>query len=77
MLLTCANPQCASQFDYRQGQLLRAPRPDDIEAEGEIKHFWLCGACTSRYFLEYRPGQGVLMLPRPLGPAKPKRGVAA
>lgn len=77
MFPRCANPQCASQFDYRQGQLLRAPRHGEIEAEGDIRHFWLCGACASRYFLEYKSGEGVVILPRPFRCRETTRSVAA
>jgi len=65
--MRCANPQCTSQFDYRQGQLLRAPRQEEMENGGEIKHFWLCGACATRYYLEYKQGKGVIMAPQPVG----------
>ncbi len=69
MFLKCANPTCSSQFDYREGQLIRAPkdlRAGNLEATSEFKHFWLCGKCASRYFLEYRRGEGVVMSPRPI-----------
>ncbi|HVB88302.1 MAG TPA: hypothetical protein VNK23_16695 [Candidatus Dormibacteraeota bacterium] len=69
MFLRCVNPRCSSNFDYRQGQLIRAPkdlRSDDVEAGGECRHFWLCGTCASQYFLEYRKGEGVIMAPQPL-----------
>lgn len=77
MFLRCANPECASQFDYRQGQLLRAPRQDDLETQGDVKHFWLCGTCANRYFLEYKQGKGVIMLPRLSGRVAPSRNIAA
>jgi hypothetical protein len=73
MFLECANPKCSSQFDYREGQLIRAPKDlqaDRFEAQ-EFKHFWLCGKCASRYFLEYRQGEGVVMSLRPLHRAEP------
>lgn len=66
MSLRCANPLCSSQFDHRQGQLIRAPRQEDDATAHEIRHFWLCGACAERYFLEYRPGTGVIMKPQPI-----------
>jgi hypothetical protein len=70
MLLTCANPECSSQFDYREGQLIRAPKrrtAGDLDKPSEIKHFWLCGRCATLYVLEYRKGQGVIIAPQPLG----------
>lgn len=65
MPLRCANPLCSSHFDYRQGQLIRAPRQED-DANGEVRHFWLCGTCAERYFLEYRRGTGVVVRPQPM-----------
>jgi len=38
-----------------------------MENGGEIKHFWLCGACATRYYLEYKQGKGVIMAPQPVG----------
>jgi hypothetical protein len=70
MVLKCANPECSSQFDYREGQLIRAPRrrtAGDVDKSVEIKHFWLCGRCATLYVLEYRKGQGVIITPQPLG----------
>jgi hypothetical protein len=65
----CANPQCSSQFDYRQGQLIRTPKQErqgDFGESPEVQHYWLCGVCACRYFLEFRPGKGVIMLPLPI-----------
>lgn len=73
MFLECANPKCSAEFDYREGQLIRAPkdlRSDRFEP-GAIKHFWLCGKCSGHLFLEYRQGEGVVLSRRPLRHAEP------
>lgn len=73
MFLRCANPQCFAQFDYREGQLIRAPKQAqkaELSVAGEVEHFWLCGKCATQYFLEYRQDKGVVMSPLPVGPVK-------
>ncbi|MGH9685592.1 MAG: hypothetical protein ACRD5K_00685 [Candidatus Acidiferrales bacterium] len=73
MFLRCANPHCSSQFDYREGQLIRAPKQaqrEKLSATAEVEHFWLCGKCATQYFLEYRQDKGVALSPRPLGPVE-------
>jgi hypothetical protein len=69
MFHKCANPKCTSLFDYREGQLIRVPRQlddSDPDRPREIKHFWLCGECASRYVLEYRGGKDVVISPNPI-----------
>lgn len=78
----CANPQCTSLFDYREGQLIRVPRQmdeSDSESPREIKHFWLCGPCATRYVLEYRGGKEVVISPNPIARVQrfPKNTAAA
>jgi hypothetical protein len=64
MVSKCANPSCASTFDYREGRLFRFPKRP---LEGgpvnthSVQHFWLCGECFRDYLLEYHEGVGVAM----------------
>lgn len=82
MFHKCANPQCTSLFDYREGQLIRVPRQlDETDEDGpiNIKHFWLCGTCASQYVLEYRGGKSVIISPNPIARVQrqPRRPAAA
>lgn len=80
MFLRCANANCSSKFDHRQGQLIRTPkdlRNGDLESSGDCQHFWLCGTCAAHYYLEYRRGEGVIMSPRPLARSSHKAKVVA
>jgi len=68
MFSRCANPDCGVSFDYRQGQLFRfhkayAPHEPPPNTHS-VQHFWLCGACSCQYTLEYREDRGVLMTRR-------------
>ena len=65
MLSRCANPECSVAFDYHQGELFRfhknhAPNEPPPNTHS-VQHFWLCGACSLRYTLEYREDQGVIL----------------
>lgn len=82
MFLVCANPECSSQFDYREGQLIRAPQFSSTGGTGkscQFTHFWLCGRCSNQFCLEYQKGRGVSLVPHPLsrGQRKPAMLVAA
>ena len=63
MLSTCANPECATPFDYRQGRLFRfalAPTQASHPLNGHtVQHFWLCEACSETYTMRYLKDQGV------------------
>jgi hypothetical protein len=52
-------------FDYRQGGFFRFHKnhaPDEPPPNTHsVQHFWLCGACSLRYTLEYREDQGVIL----------------
>jgi len=77
----CANPACASAFDWLAGgKLFRFHRePSSLtEVDGHqdrpgkshrIEHFWLCERCSLVYTLGYEPGRGVLI--RALWPELP------
>jgi hypothetical protein len=69
----CANPSCASAFDWlKGGKLFRfrrdhGQRPTGNRNEGlldnshHVEHFWLCERCSHIYTLGYEPGRGVLI----------------
>ena len=71
----CANPSCAASFEWLAGgRLFRFRRESmdlapaggmDTGANGPrpIGHFWLCERCSNVYTLNYKPGQGVVILP--------------
>jgi hypothetical protein len=65
MVTKCANPKCEASFDHRQGRLFRFPKShfhDGLPANTHsVQHFWLCGACSQRYALQYDAGHGVAM----------------
>lgn len=68
MLSRCANPDCASLFDYRQGRLFRVQRGQSGRGSAKkpysVKHFWLCKECAETYTVEYVKGSGMKMVPR-------------
>jgi hypothetical protein len=72
----CANPACASVFEWlKGGRLFRfhrdpgprvagdgnEPRPDHSH---HVEHFWLCERCAHIYTLAYEPGRGILIRQR-------------
>ena len=74
--LDCVNPECAAQFNFRQGRIFRFYRFHSIGNvlsmnQYSLKHFWLCKHCTEIYTLEYQEGMGVLI---PLAAPSPRRG---
>jgi len=65
MFYYCANPDCLVPFDYQGGHVFRFHKH---HAPGEpppnthsVQHFWLCGACSLMYTLDYRDDMGVLI----------------
>jgi hypothetical protein len=70
MFSVCANPDCQKPFNYRQGRLFRFHK--DYFAGGQsanvhsVQHFWLCGACSTMYTLEYQNDRGVLIKSLPM-----------
>lgn len=68
MFSKCANPECSTSFDYRQGQFFRFHRGyTDCEPPPNthsVQHFWLCGRCSQNYTLEYQSERCVLIRPR-------------
>lgn len=80
MVSKCANPECETPFNYRQGRLLRFQKENNAGEPSEnhhpLQHFWLCEACTKQYTLAYRRGEGVVMQIRLREPeVEPKRAV--
>lgn len=77
----CANPSCASAFDWLGGgRLFRFHRETapTVRMNGKqlqaanshrVEHFWLCERCSHIYTLDYIPDRGVLI--RPLWPELP------
>lgn len=60
----CANPSCASPFDYRRGRffLFHVEHPGDDPLVGSaVRHFWLCDLCSQAYTLHYVNGSAVLV----------------
>jgi len=71
MFSQCANPGCAAPFSHREGQLLRFVTPvresdRSTQTVPVVQHAWLCRSCSEIYMLEFREGQGVVMLPSSL-----------
>jgi hypothetical protein len=61
----CANPDCQTVFDSRQGRLFRFHKDHAVGEKPPnthcVQHSWLCGVCCGGYTLEYRDGCGVLI----------------
>jgi hypothetical protein len=66
MISRCANPVCLAKFGHREGRLFRFPKraKDQPANTHAVQHFWLCGACSKLYSLEYIENQGVALKPR-------------
>jgi len=76
MLVKCANPDCQTPFDYREGQLVRfcisASATQPATTEPHVAHFWLCGRCSAIYVLKQESGK-VQITRRDVGPARSNR----
>jgi hypothetical protein len=68
MFSQCANPKCATPFEYhlggrffrfRQGE--RAPHSE--RNTHAVVHFWLCPRCAETYTLDYDRVRGLLIQP--------------
>ena len=76
--LECVNPECAAQFNFRQGRIFRFYRYHSTGnalslSQYSLKHFWLCKKCTEIYTLEYQDGTASLI---PLAASRPFSAVA-
>jgi hypothetical protein len=63
---TCANPECAVPFNFRQGRLFRFYGNHAMGNAASmnpysLKHLWLCKECVELYTLEYHDGRGLLI----------------
>jgi hypothetical protein len=58
----CANPSCASRFNFREGQIARIVRSES--GAFVVKHLWLCKECSKLYFLDCRGNQPRLVSAR-------------
>src|SRR5579863_1277701 len=70
---TCANPECSTPFNFRQGRLFRFYGNHPVGNAASVnayslKHLWLCKECVELYTLEYHEGRGLLI---PLAASKP------
>jgi len=64
MFLDCANPECSSEFDYRQGCLYRfhkQPLDGHPANTHSVQHLWLCKECARVYRLDYEPCRGIFL----------------
>jgi hypothetical protein len=70
MVSKCANPECQKPFYYlREGKLFRFEVQPNPEAAGgkksapRLRHFWLCGPCSTQVTLTYTHESGVTVVP--------------
>ena len=65
MFSTCANPDCATPFDYHRGEFFRFHNDHMNDAPDtkshSVQHFWLCECCCEKYTLHYEKRRGVLI----------------
>ena len=57
MIDKCLNPECVTKLHY-----LRARSIVRTLFEGTLKHFWLCGECSTKYefpFVSGRPATAI------------------
>lgn len=73
MLSKCANPDCGTAFDYREGRFFRfhyhrgaGEAPANTHS---VRHFWLCRACAAIYTLERCDAPGVFLRERSKPPS--------
>ena len=68
-LSACANPECRLSLAYGTGIFFRFRQSYDVGNKPPnthaVQHFWLCGACSQKFTLEFREGTGVLLKNRP------------
>jgi hypothetical protein len=72
MLSKCANSSCLAAFRYfHEGKLFRMNVPDIDPASADLKKsprrlefFWLCDECAASLTLSFKPGVGVIAVPR-------------
>lgn len=65
MFSQCANPDCKTKFDYREGRFFRFHKEhmtgDEPPNTHRVQHLWLCRKCSERYTLAYEEARGVVM----------------
>lgn len=63
MIWSCANPDCSTKFNCKQGRLYLFPKryaeTDRPINTHSVQHFWLCRACCETCSLKYHPDSGV------------------
>lgn len=71
--MKCCNPQCKAPFDYRQGRLIRIVGPAGGTGSSNhkaIKHFWMCGQCSSTFVLKQDGEARVILQSRDVEPSR-------
>lgn len=53
MLSECVNPACRRELHYlRDGRVIRMGEGRD---RSHVEHFWLCGACCTKFNFKFLP----------------------
>lgn len=65
MLDKCANPECAVEFDYREGRFFRfrlsyAGNGTPVNVHS-VQHLWLCGQCAETHTLQHHKERGIIV----------------
>jgi hypothetical protein len=68
MISRCANPLCSAPFRHGGGLLFCFPHSQAacsaIAHLPEVRHFWLCHACSETYTLENKLCDDIALKPR-------------
>jgi hypothetical protein len=72
MVNNCANPKCAKPLHYlREGRVFVFDVQEDRSGKitggkqgHHLEHYWLCGACSQLFMVEYESEKGVRLVPR-------------
>lgn len=72
MVNHCSNPNCCKPLHYlREGRIYVFDVPDTTSPAAKnglyprhMEHFWLCGPCSSKYFLERSAEVGIRVVPK-------------
>ncbi len=67
MVNNCANPNCGKPLHYlRDGKVFLFDMLGKAAGRNEnrLEHFWLCGDCSGRFFLDQTDTREVRLVPR-------------
>lgn len=72
MVNYCSNPMCKKPLHYlREGRIyvFDLPRPKGPQSGKSLpthplQHFWLCGPCSRKFFLEQADDRNVRIVPK-------------